>query len=105
MRPIKYRQFYEGQWRYFGSISKDGGWTNPRSTLFSKYPAYQSTNMYDVSGVEIYEGDSVYSDTLGESEVEFISGKFMCTFTHRTVALCDLLSELRVTDVDDGALI
>jgi hypothetical protein len=85
-REIKFRQWLKGvpepvYWGFFKA--EDGShWNGPCTQMALVIATEQSTGMKDSEGVDVYEGDLVYSDQWNPSkyEVVFDRGAFCLKF-------------------------
>lgn len=57
MRELKFRQFVNGRWHYFGFV--DNTFIGPIAPYVENNPVVQFTGLKDLSYTEIYEGDIV----------------------------------------------
>lgn len=59
MRTIKFRQFFDGQFHYWG-YTENGGFTTPLTTAEAHdIDSNQFTGLLDKTGKKVYEGDIV----------------------------------------------
>ena len=59
MRELKFRQFVNGRWHYFGFA--DNTFVGPITPDIENNPVVQFTGLKDLNYMEIYEGDIVLS--------------------------------------------
>ncbi len=75
MKTIKYRQYFKGEFYFWGYI--DGHFQTPLSNADAcNLESQQFTGLTDKNNKEIYEGDILKSEYNGEHSVIFRDGTF-----------------------------